>query len=37
MDSIDYFSQLLTLGLHIEHLEKVKFVLFLGFGFKVPI
>jgi hypothetical protein len=37
IEGIDYFNQLSTVGLYSNCIEKIKFILFLGFGFKIPI
>lgn len=37
INNINYFNQLLTLGNYTNYIEKLKLVLFLGFGFKIPI
>jgi len=37
IEGVDYFNQLSTLGLYSNCIEKIKFILFIGFGFKIPI
>lgn len=37
IEGVSYFNQLTTLGLYSNSVEKIKFILFLGFGFKIPI
>lgn len=37
IEGIDYFNQLSSLGLYSSCIEKIKFILFIGFGFKIPI
>lgn len=37
VSKVEYFSQLYLMGVFLPYVSKIKYMLFLGFGFKVPI
>lgn len=37
INNVNYFSQLISLGNYTNYIEKLKLVLFIGFGFKIPV
>lgn len=37
VDGVYYFNELVSLGTYLDHVDTLKLVLFIGFGFKVPL